>query len=145
VNALRRAVRVVVLDDVGRALLLWHDEKHDPQHWSTPGGGVEAGETLVEAAHRELLEETGFVGVGLEGPLGEWRHSFGYDGTPVDQHETIFRARTSEPSPSAAAEHLVADGISGWRWWTRDEVEASAEIVWPERLTDYMVSRTIPE
>jgi len=43
----------------GRALLIKRGKEPYKDHWSLPGGLVELGETLLEAAERELLEETG--------------------------------------------------------------------------------------
>jgi 8-oxo-dGTP diphosphatase len=56
----------------GRILLARH-EKPGKEYWLLPGGGVNAGESLVEALVRELREETGVVGeddqLPLEGPV----------------------------------------------------------------------------
>lgn len=59
------------------ALLRWRDrillcrhEKPGKEYWLLPGGGVNSGESLVDALRRELAEEVGIVDpVPFEGPI----------------------------------------------------------------------------
>ena len=54
----------------GRVLLCRHEKSGRGEYWLLPGGGVESGESLVDALRRELEEE---VGIGddltFEGPV----------------------------------------------------------------------------
>src|SRR3954454_4641413 len=51
-------------------LLLCRQEKPGKEYWLLPGGGVDGGETIIEALRRELREELGIeADVQFEGPV----------------------------------------------------------------------------
>jgi 8-oxo-dGTP diphosphatase len=69
--ALEPRIRVsAVLRWGDRILLCRHEKAGRGEYWLLPGGGVNTGESLVDALHRELAEE---VGIGddltFEGPV----------------------------------------------------------------------------
>jgi len=51
----------VVKDAQGRFLLVLRTKDPEAGRWTVPGGSVEPGETLAQAAAREVLEETGIL------------------------------------------------------------------------------------
>ena len=64
---------VILLLDPDSRLLLFEgrdlpDSSDTARWWFTAGGGMEHGETLIEAAEREVREETGHTGLKLVGP-----------------------------------------------------------------------------
>lgn len=59
-NVRVRAIVAIVADD--KILLTPHYQSDGTTVWNLPGGAVRYGETLREAAERELLEETGYTG-----------------------------------------------------------------------------------
>jgi ADP-ribose pyrophosphatase YjhB (NUDIX family) len=63
---LRLGVQCAILDDEQKILL---SRRSDLNVWGLPGGRLDAGESCVDAAAREVLEETGLV-VRVEQPVG---------------------------------------------------------------------------
>ena len=63
-------IRVSALLRWNDRLLLCRHEKPGKEYWLLPGGGVNIGESLVDALHRELLEEIGIEEeIVVEGPV----------------------------------------------------------------------------
>lgn len=83
-NSVIPAVSVVVPDDQGRILLI---RRTDNNYWSIPGGGIEPGESVRQAASREVMEETGINCdvTGLVGIYSNPHHVAAYDDGEVRQ------------------------------------------------------------
>jgi ADP-ribose pyrophosphatase YjhB (NUDIX family) len=62
-------VRVSALLRWGDGILLCRHDKRGRHVWLLPGGGVQSGETLMDALGREIAEEVGIVAPPLEGPI----------------------------------------------------------------------------
>jgi ADP-ribose pyrophosphatase YjhB (NUDIX family) len=92
-NSIVVAVTAFIVDDSRRLLMI---RRTDNDKWAIPGGGQEIGETISEAAVREVREETGLdvEVVGLIGVYSDPLHIIAYDDGEVRQQFSIcLRAR----------------------------------------------------
>ncbi len=91
-NSIAVAVSAFIQDDEGRILMI---RRTDNDLYSIPGGQLELGETLSQAAVREVREETGIECevTGVIGLYSNPNHVIAYDDGEVRQEFSIcFRA-----------------------------------------------------
>lgn len=100
--------------------------------WQGVTGAPEVGETLLQGAEREVLEETGFSPVKLDPidfsyrfpVLDEWREAYGPEPKEVVEH--VFVARVEGGEPTLSWEH------DAWKWCGADE--AAGLLKWPNNI-----------
>lgn len=138
----RTAGRMFVLDP-GNRLLLVHERREIgsvESHWITPGGGVEDGETLAEAAVREVYEETGLrIALAADAePMYAERVRFRFAGNHFAQTNHYFLARVPagqvvEPAGHTDIERQV---VLELRWWTLSDLAASDVVREPVAMVE---------
>jgi 8-oxo-dGTP pyrophosphatase MutT (NUDIX family) len=142
----RETARVMLIDEQNRIFLLkthFDPEVGLPPRWLTPGGGMDEGETTLQTAVRELLEETGLnidpevLGDPVLVASGRWDWA---DGLSYHTYkDTIYEYRVSnfQPDTSGFTQDEHRD-ILEFRWWTIDELLASEEALAPHELRDWL-------
>ena len=125
-NSMVPSVNVVVTNDQGQILLI---RRTDNENWAVPGGAIDLGESMVQAAVRETKEESGVDCqiTGLVGIYTDPKHVILYtsNGEARQEFSILLTAQPvgGQPTPS--------DETSEVRWVDRADV------------TDYTMDRSM--
>lgn len=118
-NSIVPSVNVVVTDDQDRVLLI---RRSDNDNWALPGGAIDLGESLTQAAVRETKEESGIDCeiTGLVGIYTDPKHVILYtsDGEARQEFSIVLTASAvaGEPTPS--------DESTEVHWIRRDDLNS---------------------
>ena len=114
----RQTARVLPVNSDGRVLLLHGWDPHHPEapFWFTICGGAEQGESLRDAATRELREETGIVidSAALGEPIAHNTVEFSWNGYDIVQGQTFYAVRVESAD-------VTLDGLDDWERATTDK------------------------
>jgi ADP-ribose pyrophosphatase YjhB (NUDIX family) len=139
-NSLVPSVNVVVVNDAGEILMI---RRTDNDNWAVPGGAIDLGESVAQAAVRETREESGIECeiTGLVGIYSDPKHVLLYtsNGEVRQEFSIVLTARpvSGEPTPS--------DESSEVRWVPTSVVgEYTMDRSMRIRIDDYLARRKTP-
>jgi ADP-ribose pyrophosphatase YjhB (NUDIX family) len=108
-SSLVPSVNVVVVNNAGEILLI---RRTDNGNWAVPGGAVDLGESVAQAAVRETLEESGIecAITGIAGIYSDPRHVILYtsNGEARQEFSIVLTARavSGQPTPSSESSEV---------------------------------------
>lgn len=120
-NSIVPSVNVAVTNDAGQLLLI---RRSDNDNWALPGGAVDLGESLAQAAIRETREESGIDCeiTGLSGIYTDPGHVMLYtsNGEVRQEFSIVLAARATggKPTPSSETSEVhwaVLDSLAAYQ------------------------------
>jgi ADP-ribose pyrophosphatase YjhB (NUDIX family) len=139
-NSVVPSANVVVVNDEGQILLI---RRTDNGNIALPGGGMDLGESITQAAVREVKEETG-LDVELTGLVGIYtnpRHVIEYtsDGEVRQEFSIVFTAQPigGTPRTSSESSEVVWSGPA-------DVAGMQMHPSMRQRIEHYLAGRTEP-
>ncbi len=136
--SIRRSSRLIIVSPNNRLLLFHYVDEHSGAFWGTVGGELQRAENYVDAAKRELYEETGFVA-----PIGRM----------IRERDAVYAVAQSDPArwlERYFVIHVLTESlprtenwtdeeratITAHRWWTLDELNETESTLKPEWIPD---------
>ena len=139
-NSLVPSVNVVVVNDAGEILMI---RRTDNDNWAIPGGAIDLGESLAQAAVRETLEESGIECeiTGIIGIYSDPKHVILYtsNGEGRQEFSIVLTARplSGQPTPSSESSEV--------RWVPASEVrEYTMDRSMRIRINDFLARNDSP-
>ncbi|MER7209964.1 NUDIX domain-containing protein [Streptosporangium sp. NPDC000239] len=117
-NSLVPSVNVIITNDAGDILMIRRTDNHN---WALPGGAIDLGESIPQAAVREALEETGIQReiAGISGTYSDPRHIILYTSNSEARQEFSLvltaRYQAGQPTPSDESREV--------RWVSPSEIK----------------------
>jgi 8-oxo-dGTP diphosphatase len=128
-----RAAGGVLVDQTGTLVLLLIRPSRDEVR--LPKGHIEIDETQVDAALREVREESGYADIVIEKDLGEQLVAFQYNGQQVQRTEYFYLMRVLSKQPHVRPEVDENQFFTTWVDWDQavDVLTFEAEREWLRR------------
>lgn len=137
----RRTARVLLVDELDRVLLFQGQDPSNPSviYWCPVGGGIESGESVEDAARREVREETGLTDFDLGPHVWNRQDEYSFSGKNYHVNETWFlsHAASFEIDTSAMFD-LERSSFVQYRWWTQSELDVTTELMTPRNLASLL-------
>jgi len=139
-NSLVPSVNVVVVNDAGGILMI---RRTDNDNWAVPGGAIDLGESVAQAAVRETVEESGIECeiTGIVGIYSDPKHVLLYtsNGEVRQEFSIVLTAQplSGQPTPSSETSEVRWVPVSEVREYTMDR---SMRI----RINDYLAHGESP-
>jgi ADP-ribose pyrophosphatase YjhB (NUDIX family) len=139
-NSLVPSVNVVVVNDAGEILMI---RRTDNDNWAVPGGAIDLGESVAQAAVRETREESGIECEisGIVGIYSDPKHVLLYtsNGEVRQEFSIVLTARplSGQPTPSSESSKV--------RWVSVDTVpEYTMDRSMRIRINDFLARKKSP-
>jgi len=134
----RIGARVLLLNADNQVLLIHARDPNDPDHhwWELPGGGLDDGETLTDAARREVAEESGLLLDTIGRKLWTRESRFHYRGRDHHRIDHVFLAHITDHTPQTPPRPTANEraGLIERRWWDQADLQQCTDKLLPAEL-----------